>query len=268
MLVLLLLGFYAPAQNKYILCIRGVDQDSARIVSQTGIQTSFPSRFVCTDYINKLPGLLQSAGYVTASIDSLSYDSTFARIVLFIGDLYRWALLDVTTIEPGILSAIGWRDKMFAGKPIDFSQVRLWEDRILNHLENNGHPFARVFLDSLLLDGESVSALLKVTKGPLYKIDSIRVYGNAKISNNYLQRYLDIANNSTYNKEKLLRINKKTALCGRRETGRPYAPRKRFRIEYVPEAKEKQPGECDHWFLTQQQPAGIKKITGNGGGQP
>ena len=92
---------------------------------------------------------------------------------------------------------------------MDFTQVQLWEERILNYLENNGHPFARVELDSLQLENEKVFALLRVNKGPLYKIDSIRIYGNAKISNSYLQRYLDIPNGSIYSKEKLLQINKK-----------------------------------------------------------
>ena len=98
---------------------------------------------------------------------------------------------------------------MFAGKPIDFTQVQVWEERILKHLENNGYPFAKVYLDSLQLENDKVSALLKINKGPLYRIDSIRVYGTAKISNNYLQHYLDISNGSVYSKEKLLRINKK-----------------------------------------------------------
>src|SRR5436190_24231248 len=92
-LVLLLLGIYTSAQSKYNLCIRGVDKDSALIVSRAGLQTSFVSRFACTEYISKLPSLLQSAGYVTASIDSLQYDSTAARMVLFLGELYRWAQL-------------------------------------------------------------------------------------------------------------------------------------------------------------------------------
>lgn len=205
----LLLSIYAPAQNKYHLYLQGVDKDSATIVAKTGMQTSFVSRTACTDYVNRLPGYLQSKGYVTASVDSLKYDSTAARIVLFIGELYLWAQLDVKDIEAPILDAIGWQEKMFANKPIDFIQVQTWEERLLNYLENNGFPFARVYLDSLQLDNDKVSALLKVNKGPAYKIDSIRLYGNAKISNAYLQRYLEIPNGSVYSKEKLLRINKK-----------------------------------------------------------
>jgi outer membrane protein assembly factor BamA len=54
-----------------------------------------------------------------------------------------------------------------------------------------------------------MNAYLNVKKGLQYKIDSIRLFGNARISNNYLQRYLDIPNGSIYSKSKLLRINQK-----------------------------------------------------------
>ncbi|HRG82902.1 MAG TPA: BamA/TamA family outer membrane protein, partial [Chitinophagaceae bacterium] len=76
-------------------------------------------------------------------------------------------------------------------------------------LENTGYPFAKIWLDSIRLDQDRVAALLKVDKGPAYLIDSIRIYGNAKISNFYLQRYLDIPNGSVYSREKLLRVNQK-----------------------------------------------------------
>ena len=46
------------------------------------------------------------------------------------------------------------------------------------------------------------TVLLKVKKGVLYKVDSIRQLGNAKMSNKFLQRYLSISNGSLYNKTK------------------------------------------------------------------
>jgi hypothetical protein len=223
-LVFVLLYINTTAQNlpdrqagNYRLNVRGVDKDSAQLIPALGLQTEFTSRIACTDYINKLPGLLQTKGYVTVSIDSLQYDSLSARLVLFTGERYLWAQLDTRNVEAVMLDAIGWRERNFADKPIDFVQVELWQGKILDYLENNGHPFAKVQLDSLQIENESmgekevglVSAQLKVIKGPLYKIDSIRLYGNAKITNSYLQRYFDIPNGSIYSKEKLLRINKK-----------------------------------------------------------
>lgn len=208
-LVLLLLSIYTSAQTKYALEVKGIDKGADTLISQLGLQTSFTSRTACTDYINKLPGLLQAKGYVTASIDSLQYDSASARIHLFAGELYRWAQLDAKSIEPALLDAVGWREKLFTDKPMDFGQVQNLQEKMLNQLENTGYPFARVYLDSLLLDKDKVFALLKVNKGPQYKIDSIRITGNAKIANGYLQRYLDIPNGSLYSKEKLFRVNKK-----------------------------------------------------------
>ncbi len=219
-LVLLLHGIYASAQNKYTLYIRGVDKDPVQL-SKIGLQTDFATGSACIDYVNKLPGYLLSKGYVTASIDSLHYDSSFARIVLYVGEAYHWAILDDRHVDKAILDAVGWREKLFTDKPMDFAQVHNWEERILDHLENNGYPFARIRLDSLTLDKDKVSALLKVDKGPLYKIDSIRVFGNAKISNSYLQRYLDLPKGSIYSKEKLLRISKKMKELTYLEEDRP-----------------------------------------------
>ncbi|HMU46668.1 MAG TPA: BamA/TamA family outer membrane protein [Chitinophagaceae bacterium] len=153
--------------------------------------------------------MLQAKGYVTASLDKIEYDSAFAKIELFLGEMYRWTKLATGKDDSTLLETVGWRERTFEEKLLDYSLIADWEEKILNYLENNGHPFARVYIDSLELNNGEVSGKLKVEKGPLYKIDSIRVYGNAKISNIYLQRYLDIPNGSIYSEEKLARISKK-----------------------------------------------------------
>jgi outer membrane protein assembly factor BamA len=208
-LVVLWLALPARAQRNYPLLLKGADKDSAFLVEQFGIPANFATRDACIAYINKLPDLLQAKGYVTASIDTLRYDSAFARLVLYIGEQFRWAQLDARSVDPNLLDIAGWRERMFTGRPIDFEQVAAMQERMLTHLENTGYPFARIWLDSVQLDNENVSALLKVNRGPVYKIDSIRIYGSAKISNSYLQRYLEIPNGSTYNKEKLQRVSRR-----------------------------------------------------------
>lgn len=201
----------AATASSYTLWVSGVDKDSAWIVSKTGLQTSFASKLACEEYLNRLPALLQSKGYVTASIDSLQYKMNSAHLVLFLGESYRWIKLDVASVPSDLLEVAGWREKQFSGKPLDFEMLQQLQEKMLYRLENTGHPFARIFLDSIILDKEAVTASLKVNKGPAYKIDSIRIYGNGKISNAYLQRYLNIPNGSSYNKEKLLQVDKKLA---------------------------------------------------------
>jgi outer membrane protein assembly factor BamA len=203
------LTVYSAAQNIYPLLIRSVDKDSSFLLNNAGLQTSFTSRAECIAYVNKLPAALQSKGFVTASVDSILFDTTSAKMVLYLGNAYRWAHLNIDNTEPSLLQASGWNAKQFAGKPVEFEKIKTLQEKMLNYLENNGYPFAKIFLDSLQMQQDSVSAQLKVEKGPLYRIDSIRIFGEAKVSNNFLQRYLDITNGSTYSREKLLRISKK-----------------------------------------------------------
>ncbi|MBS1920235.1 MAG: hypothetical protein JST17_08280 [Bacteroidetes bacterium] len=209
-------------QSTYQLHLKGVDKDSSFLVSDLALTTSFNSRFECTEYINKLPTLLHAKGYFTASMDSIQFDSSFARLVLFLGTSYRWVSLDTKKVDPSLLEAAGWREKLFSDKPADFSQVQLMEKRMLDYLENNGHPFAKISLDSIHIVGEKISALLNVDKGPPYKIDSFRIFGNTKVSISYLQRYLNIPNGSPYSKEKLTNINKKIRDLSYLEQEKPF----------------------------------------------
>jgi outer membrane protein assembly factor BamA len=130
--------------------------------------------------------------------------------------------LDTKKVDPALLEIAGWKEKAFNSKPVDFSQVQLIEKRMLDYLENNGHPFAKISLDSVHIVEDKVSALLQVDQGPPYKIDSIRVFGNAKISGDYLQRYLNIPNGTYYSKEKLANINKKLRDLPYIEQERPF----------------------------------------------
>jgi len=201
--------FFSSAQKNYPLYIRCIDKEESFLLKDIGLQTDFVSRFACIDYVNRLPGNLQSKGYVTVSIDSIVFDTASARMVLFMGRQYRWATLNTTATDQEILAFTGWNEKLFTDKPMDFAVIKAMQERTLDYLENNGYPFAKVFLDSLQLDEDSVSASLKIEKGPLYKIDSIRVFGNVKLSNIFLQHYLDIPNGTIYNNHKVISVSKK-----------------------------------------------------------
>jgi outer membrane protein assembly factor BamA len=207
--VIVLFQNISVGQTIYQLNAKCVDKEPEFLKNEVGLQTEFSSRNACIDYVTKLPSFLQSKGFVTSSLDSISFDSTFANVVIYLGQQYKWAHVNTTVTDPQLLVISGWNDRNFTNKPINFDQLKNVQDRMLVYLENNGYPFAKIFLDSVNLIDDSVSANLIVDKGPLYKIDSIRIYGNAKIANDFLQRYLEIPNGSIYNREKLLRISKK-----------------------------------------------------------
>jgi len=199
------------SRSQYNLKILPVDKDSV-FISQLKLQTSFRNNLLAQDYILNLPALMQSKGYVAASVDSVYMDSTLATISLYVGDNFKWAYLNTSNINKAWLEATGWNPKQFEDRAFNWQQYATLRRRLLDYLENNGYPFAKLSLDSIELRSEnSIAAKLKIEPGPFYKIDSIRQYGAAKISNHFLQQYLDIPNGSMYKKEKLLNISRKIA---------------------------------------------------------
>jgi len=177
------------------------------VLQKLSLQKKFSSQIDASLYVVKLPSLLQSKGYITASIDSLKLDSLSARVVLYLGEQYKWAKIATREQDASILQTIRWPNQ-FEGT-VDFNTLQLWQKKILDYLEENGRPFGKVYLDSITINGSEVNALLKIDQGPLYKIDSIRVYGDAKVSNEFLQRYLEIPKGSVYNKKVLDRVSKR-----------------------------------------------------------
>lgn len=206
---LILCLVFLPGKTQYQVNWRTIDKDSMFIRNTLQLQSDFKSRQQSTEYLQKLPLLMQKKGFSTASIDSIHYDSSGATVHLYIGEAFRWAQLEVDSTGKEILESISVDNKTFINRTVNFQQFESVQKRILDYLENNGYPFARVELDSIVLKNGDVSAKLKVHKGPLYKIDSIRNFGSAKISDNFLQRYLGISNGSIYKKEKLQLITKK-----------------------------------------------------------
>jgi outer membrane protein assembly factor BamA len=184
------------------------DADSSLKLS-IGLKEKFTSRIEATSYINTIPDVLYSKGYITASLDSLRMDSTMALVQLFLGQQYHWAKINTRPADEDILSALRWPQSSFKNAAMDWNSVKSWQEQILNYLENNGYPFAQVSLDSITIQQNGVEALLKINRGYLYKLDSVQILGNAKISREFLQRYLDLPNGSIYNKSKIQGVSKK-----------------------------------------------------------
>lgn len=192
---------------QYKLNIRPVDKDSLFIADTVNLKTVFANRENCITYINKLPALLLSKGYPAASVDSVAYDTVSALCVLYIGEAVRHLMINTDSLEPSVVNQAGLSGKL--RRKSSPEEVQKAQQRILDLMENTGYPFASVRADNIAFKGDSMYAVLTVDKGPLYKIDSIRNYGTASISSNFLQQYLGIKNGSIYRKEKMKQISQR-----------------------------------------------------------
>lgn len=210
-----------------VLCATAIGQsypvkyitDDSLQIKKIGLATSFANRFDANSYIAGLLPLLQGQGFVTASIDSLKIDSSEAAVALFLGEQYTWGEIRTNEADALLLEAI--RFPAIKGS-MDFPTFTSWQKKILDYLEENGHPFGKTFLDSIRIDNNEVSALLKIEKGPVYKVDSLQVFGDAKVNYEFLQKYLDIPSGSIYNKRKLQTVSRKLSELTYVEEEKPF----------------------------------------------
>jgi len=210
-LILLIIFFFSNdgfCQKKYSINYILSGKDTSNKLQQLDLKTSFDGKEMASFYIGSLPATLLGKGFPTASVDSVLYDSTRAHVALYLGEQYKWVQINTDSIDKSVLNNIGWNDKQFKNKNIDFSRLQFQQERIINYYENSGYPFAEVSLENVEISGDKIKGDLKVNKGILYHLDSIKVYGNVKIKNLYLQHYLGLPNGSIYNQEKLKQVSK------------------------------------------------------------
>ncbi|MGB3946555.1 MAG: BamA/TamA family outer membrane protein [Bacteroidia bacterium] len=149
--------------------------------------------------------------YLAATIDSVYSDSLLMKAYIYVGQQYRWATLKNGNVDEAVLSELGFRDKLYKNKPITFKNIKHIQEKILTYYENNGYPFAEIKLDSIVINGSTISAQLFVNKNKKQQIDSVIVRGNSKISPIYLYSYLSVKPGDLYDESVLKKVNTRIA---------------------------------------------------------
>lgn len=173
------------------------------------VQTNFNNQNQATSYIAKLNSYLRSKGFITANVDSVQYKKDAAIVQLYWGAKYVLDKVKTDNIPFDILVLNGW--DLNAQRGIyTFEKIYNIQTRLLDYYQENGYPFTKVSIDSIqFVNGDTVTAVLKVDTALSYRIDSIRNLGKAKIKPRFLQQYLSIKNGSLYKKSSLEKISKK-----------------------------------------------------------
>ncbi len=117
-----------------------------------------------------------------------------------------------TIIHGPVLNWLGYRQASFNNKPFDPDKGKYCVySQLLDHYQNNGYPFATYIWIAWYCNNGLVSAQVDIDSGMLYHIDSIRIHGKAKLSQDFIHRYLDIAPHEIYNEKKLQQIDQRLA---------------------------------------------------------
>gem|GEM_PF-284269 len=105
------------------------------------------------------------------------------------------------------LSSAGFRAKKLAGKPLRHEAVLKLEQAVLEQAENNGYPFATVWLDSVEISSDGgVSALLQVDRKRFFVFKTLKINGDLKLPKSFLPNYLGIKAGTPYSRARVLRL--------------------------------------------------------------
>ena len=150
---------------------------------------------------------LSSRSFLTNSVDSIIVDSSNFVAYFHLGKQYKWTSLRTQTIDEGVLSKIGFRDKLYNNKPFNQKQLHNFYEKVIAFYENNGYPFASIRLDSVVVENNTLSGLVHIEKNNLYKIDSVIIKGTATVSDQYIKNYIRIKENDLYNESAVRKMS-------------------------------------------------------------
>jgi outer membrane protein assembly factor BamA len=154
---------------------------------------------------------LRESGYLAADIARKAAPAdTLVLAQLYLGPLLRWVNLrpaDSTSLV--WMEAAGWRPKAWRNQVFDPARFLAFEQAVLERAENNGYPFTQVLLDSLLFEPSGqVNGVLRIATGPLMRYKDLKITGEVKLPDRFLERALDIHPGDRFNRTQIANLSK------------------------------------------------------------
>jgi len=196
--------FISSSSAQYKLNINFCNSTTTEIQKLLSYKKEFRDSLSRSKELQKVIVSFRAEGFLAAGFDTLQKDSAQLNACLYAGEKYTWLKLGAGNVDEGILRSAGFSEKIFRGQIVDYKRASKLMEKILRWCENHGFPFASVHLDSIDISEGKITAQLNLTRNNLIKIDSVVVFGSAKIADVYLYSYLNIKPSDLYN-EALIR---------------------------------------------------------------
>ena len=199
-------NYKKPRYQNYELSIKWLGETPKNLKEKLNIDTKPIDSLTAIQELRTTLLKLQSQAFLEASIDSFFVEDSIFTVYFYLGKTYEWANMTNGNVEKTFLEQVGFREKLYQNKPFNYRDVVKMQERLLEYAENNGYPFASVWLDNIVVKNGEISAMLFMNKGRLIIFDEVNIVGDAKISQAYLKSYLGLKSGSLYSKSKVLKI--------------------------------------------------------------
>jgi outer membrane protein assembly factor BamA len=181
------------------------------IEKQTGIaEFQLPDSAALVPLCHDLLQHFRQKSFLAVSIDSLEQSAIRNQqsAILHLGPEMRWIQLrPANSDNEDWFDAARFREKLFSEKPFRHDELLRLEEAILQQAENNGYPFAQIWLDSVEVrpDG-GVSAVLQIERGRFFVFKQLKINGDLKLPAAFLPNYLGLKPGDPYSRAQVLRI--------------------------------------------------------------
>ena len=144
------------------------------------IDQDYPNRAEAEQLMDSVSRVFQSQGYLEGFFGEENRpDTTFFSWNF--GRLFYWKSLKPDSVPEDILIALG-------NPGLNYQESYNWIDRVLRFSEDRGMPFAKLKIDSLVVEEDQLSGVMIFDSGPRITWDSLGIAGDSKTKVQYLQQ--------------------------------------------------------------------------------
>lgn len=136
------------------------------------------------------------SGFLGSSWEKVDDQNDSLRVRFYLGPKVETLQLKNGNLPSGLISQSEWG-------VLSLDKYNLLVKDILTKLENTGHPFASIRMDSVRLDSGRLSGKLMLDQGPLILWDSIGINSSSKTNPKYLQRLSGIEVGDVFSQRQL-----------------------------------------------------------------
>ncbi len=193
-------------QKNYILTF----SNSNHSIIKKNTVSKFPDSLEAKKYVNSIKLAAISKGYLLASLDSLIYLNKEMKVSFYLGPKFGKANLNLSNDDLQLIKQyIHVNEKYYTGIPFRPNEISNSLESIQKALENNGYPFAKVFLDSIKIENDNLKAKVIISKNQYFKWKEIHIKGDSSISKTFISNILRIKPGDKYSQEELRQITKR-----------------------------------------------------------
>lgn len=152
---------------------------------------------------------LHDKGYITATVDAISFKDKVCSIKYFKGNVYKISAIHIQEKDQPILTAAGLASFKLNNTIPDSLRQNKYMTGLLNFLVNHGYPFASVSLVNVAIEQGNISANLNIVPGKQINFGQIKTEGKIIVGEQFLARYLEIKKGQPYDHNKVLNVRQK-----------------------------------------------------------